>query len=142
MRDITDKLGHWTVDRLRIVYNPNPIIEIPPEGAIGFIYRITERATNKYYIGKKLLFHTKKLKPRKGLKNKRHKRVDSDWRSYTGSGIWKDEPSDTSRFDYEIIKWCDSKTELALAEVKSLLLNIYTPECKNQLISCKIRIRK
>ena len=61
----------------------------------GFIYKITNLKTNKFYIGKKAFFHNKKKKLTKkelaeqtGPGRKKTKEVtyaESDWKTYWGS---------------------------------------------------------
>lgn len=60
---------------------------IPPDISKyqGFIYIIYDYNVGKYYIGKKFYWSSKTKKPLKGNKNKRHYRVESDWRTYWGS---------------------------------------------------------
>lgn len=71
-------------------------IEDLPKGTIGFIYKVTHIPSGKNYIGKKILFHSKKVKlGKKELKNlegvkgrpKSYKIIikESDWKSYYGS---------------------------------------------------------
>lgn len=87
----------------------------------GFIYEIVNNATGKMYIGKKQMISKKKRPPLKGKKNKRHYTVESDWKTYCGScndllddikKIGKDQ------FSFYIIKYCNSKWELAYFEAK------------------------
>ena len=57
----------------------NKELEVIPEDAYGYVYLITNTATGRKYIGKKL-FWFRKTKVVKG-KKKRIK-VESDWRDY------------------------------------------------------------
>jgi hypothetical protein len=57
-------------------------VEEAPEGAVGFVYKITNPTTGRFYIGKKKLFF-RKTKQVKG-KKKRVKK-ESDWQTYWGS---------------------------------------------------------
>ena len=56
-----------------------------PEDAIGFVYKILNKKTNKYYIGKKILLNKRTKPPLKGYKRKRVEWVESNWLKYTGS---------------------------------------------------------
>lgn len=106
-----NEFGHWSV---------YPILEsttIP----FGFIYRITNTATNKQYIGKKQCITTVKLKPLKGKTRKRHQQKETDWRDYTSSSNELNadiKKYGKDKFKFEIIRWCDSKFELAYFEAK------------------------
>lgn len=114
----------------------------PPEGAIGFIYRITKlgpemgvptrslsqsyvKGFHKLYIGKKLLTSNRKGKiTKKEIKEtgtrKRVKRVikDSGWQSYNSSckQLQIDIAEHPEWFHKEILHWCYSKKELSYME--------------------------
>jgi hypothetical protein len=107
---ITD-FGHW------INCTSLNVEELP----YGFIYLIENKVTNKKYIGKKQIKSVKKLKPLKGKKNKRHFDVETDWKTYTSSSneVNSDiEKYGKDNFSFSIIKFCDSKSELAYFEAK------------------------
>jgi len=89
--------------------------------AYGFLYCITNNTNNKKYIGKKQMQTTLKKRPLKGKKNKRHSIIETDWRDYTSSS--KELNNDIIKlgkenFKFEIIKFCNSKSELAYFEAK------------------------
>lgn len=99
-----------------------------PEGAVGFIYRITRVADDKFYIGKKLLAFSRKKRLTKAEKqlteNKRKtfKRVTSSsgWENYWGS--CKELVEDVKNmgeeaFTKEIIEFCFDKRSLSYREV-------------------------
>ena len=46
---------------------------------VGFVYLITDTANSKKYIGKKLFWSTRRLKPLKGKTRKRVQVKESDW---------------------------------------------------------------
>lgn len=104
-------LGHWQTN---LSFN---LAQLP----YGFIYIITNTVDGKKYIGKKQIKSVKKLKPLKGRKNKRHFDIETDWKTYTSSSnelnadIVK---HGKDRFKFEIIRFCDSKFELAYYEAK------------------------
>ena len=105
------ELGHWitneTFDSTILPY--------------GFIYRITNLVSGKVYFGKKQIKSVKKLKPLKGRKNKRHFDVETDWKTYTSSSNDVNEDIvklGKNKFKFEILKFCDSKFELAYYEAK------------------------
>jgi hypothetical protein len=104
-------LGHW-------------VTQLPVQEPIsyGFIYEITNNIDNKKYIGKKQCVTVKKLPPLKGKKNKRHEIKETDWKTYTSS--CRELNEDLQRlgkdnFTFNIIKWCNSKSELAYWEAKT-----------------------
>ncbi len=85
--------------------NGNPVDE-PPDGAVGFIYRITRLDTGRQYLGKKLL-QFRRTKQVKGVKKKMM--VESDWKTYYGSNqTLKEEVAaiGADKFRREIIKFC------------------------------------
>ena len=93
-------------------------VTIVPEGAYGFVYRITNLASGREYLGKKL-FWTQKTRQVKG-KKKRFK-VESDWQSYYGSNdeLLKDiEIFGVDHFKREILRFCKNKGECTYYESK------------------------
>jgi hypothetical protein len=96
----------------------------------GFIYKITNLETNKFYIGKKSFIHNKKKKLTKkeiaeqtgpGRRSStKIEQVDSGWRKYWGSS--KDLLADVKllgedKFEREIIKFCPTKKQLTYYEL-------------------------
>jgi hypothetical protein len=103
------ELGHWSFDG------------IVPERIYGFVYIIENSSTSRKYIGKKQCLTTVKLRPLKGKRNKRHVEKETDWKTYCGSSeqLLKDiENLGKDKFTFNIIKFCDSKSELAYCEAK------------------------
>lgn len=76
-------MNHWT-------YKNQEDFEIP-EGAFGFIYKISDLINGRKYIGRKYLTAakttTKRILKRDGTKTtkKKKSRVESDWKEYMGS---------------------------------------------------------
>ena len=61
-------------------FNGNIVTEdTTPEGAVGFVYKMVHIPTGKFYIGKKQLTQTRRLKPLKGKTRKRVVKKASDW---------------------------------------------------------------
>lgn len=92
-----------------------------PEGAIGFVYRITNKTTGTKYIGKKLFFRTIVRPPLKGQRRKRRTVVESDWKTYfSSSDVLKKQLAESSldNFDKEILAICYSKGMLSYTEAK------------------------
>ena len=103
-------LGHWEG-----VLEEN--IDLP----CGFIYKITNLTNDKKYIGKKQCQSIRKRPPLKGKKNKRHEKIETDWKTYTSSSneLNKDlEELGKDKFKFEILRWCDSKWELSYYEAR------------------------
>jgi hypothetical protein len=98
--------------------------------AYGFIYKITNLESNKFYIGKKAFFHNKKKKltkkelaeqtgPGRKLTTK-VEQVDSGWRNYWGSS--KELLADVKllgedKFEKEILTFCPTKKQLTYYEI-------------------------
>ena len=86
-----------------------------PLEAVGFVYRIFNRETEEYYIGKKILLNKRTKPPLKGYKRKRVDYIESNWMKYTGSNIktkiWK--ISDCNR---EIMYICYNRTMMTYYE--------------------------
>jgi hypothetical protein len=102
-------------------FNRNIVTEeSTPEGAIGFVYKIVHTPTGKYYIGKKSLTQTRRLKPLKGKVRKRVVKKASDWEKYYSSNDWikaQVKEGKADEFSREIIQFCYSKKSLTYWEV-------------------------
>lgn len=106
----------------------NNFSETPPLDALGFIYKITNLLTGRFYIGKKSLWSKKRVKISKKEKllnptRKIYKEVikETNWREYTGSSLVLNQDIEKlgkENFKKEIIQWCFSKRELSYSEVK------------------------
>jgi len=87
----------------------------------GFIYEITNLTNNRKYIGKKQCLTVRKRPPLKGKKNKRHVVLETDWKGYTSSSnqLNRDiEKLGKDKFRFKILRWCNSKWELAYNETR------------------------
>jgi hypothetical protein len=102
----------------------------------GFIYKITNLETGKYYIGKKAFFHNKKKKLTKkeiaeqtgpGRKaTTRVDQVDSGWKSYWGSSkelIADVKKLGEDKFTRVILKFAKTKKQLTYYELESQILH-------------------
>lgn len=102
-------------------FNGNIVTEEnTPDGAVGFVYKIIHTPTGKFYIGKKSLTQTRRLKPLKGKVRKRVVRKASDWEKYYSSNEWIKEQvkaGNAGDFEREIIQFCFSKKSLTYWEV-------------------------
>ena len=116
-------------------YKGRMITEISdmPEGTYGFIYQITHTPTNKKYIGKKVMYFTRKVKLTKkeiaeqtGPGRKPTTKLvtkESDWASYYGSNkesltLTRAQPKE--EFQKEILEFVSSKKMLTYFECKYL----------------------
>ena len=127
-------LGHWLLDEELALFNELPF---------GFVYIITNNISNRKYIGKKQCITTKKRPPLKGKKNKRHEKVETDWKSYTSSSneVNKDiESVGKHNFNFKIVKYCNSKWELSYHEAKIQFERevLLTNEYYNGIINLRI----
>ena len=116
-------------DPLGITREFNTIEDFPSE-AVGFIYKITNIATSKFYIGRKVLYNnTSKTLTKKEIAEwdkpgrvprKRKIVKESDWLSYHGSNkLLNQERKDLGDdiFNREILQLCFSKKQLTYYEV-------------------------
>jgi len=103
-------LGHW-----------EGVLEENTDLPYGFIYEITNLTNNRKYIGKKQCLTVRKKPPLKGKKNKRHVVLETDWKGYTSSSnqLNRDiEKIGKDKFRFKILRWCNSKWELAYNETR------------------------
>ena len=103
------------------------VIDSLPDDCVGFVYLITNKVTNRMYIGKKLAKFSKttvktvKLKNGNKKKKKIRSKIDSDWQTYYGSSpeLTKDvELLGTDNFTREILHYCKSKSACSYLEAK------------------------
>jgi hypothetical protein len=108
-------------------YYQNELVETLPDECIGFVYVITNLASGRMYIGKKLAkfskttYKTVKLKNGTKKKKRIKSKIDSDWREYYGSNdqLNKDvEQQGRENFRREIIYYCTSKAECSYIEAR------------------------
>jgi len=117
------------------VYNSKPITNLNdfPKDTFGFIYIVKNTETNKSYIGKKVLYHNKKVKLGKkevaeltGVGRKPTTKIvtkESDWETYYGSNkevmqLIKD--GKQALFTRTIIKLASNKKLLTYYETQAL----------------------
>ena len=124
-------------------YYENKLYDEAPKEYMGFVYLITDLTTNRKYIGKKLFWNTRKLKPLKGKTRRRIQVVESNWKNYYGSNEELQqlvENSHAQRFEREILHLCTKKGIMGYLEAREqfdrnvLLSNEYY----NNFIGCKI----
>lgn len=119
-----------------------------PDDTHGFIYKITDTRTGKWYIGKKNLYSTRNIKlGKKALAAREDKRTskkktvvaESDWKTYFGSELQL--VQDVQRdghdvFRREIIVTCRTKGELTYQEARYQILGgcLESDNCYNRTI--------
>jgi hypothetical protein len=105
--------------------------EINSEKYFGFIYKITNKETGKFYIGKKAYWHNKKKKltkkqlselPSTPGRKPIHEviRVESDWKTYWGSNkqlLADIKQYGESKFECWVFKQCLTKKQLTYWEM-------------------------
>ena len=90
----------------------------------GFVYLITNKLTNKRYIGKKFFYSLRTLKPLKGYKRKRKVKKESDWQKYNSSSkyVLADiEEFGIDNFEFKILNLCLDRAETNYSELKHLI---------------------
>jgi len=110
---------------------------------LGFVYVITDKENGKKYVGKKLFWNRKKLKPLKGKKRARYKVTESDWMKYYGSSeiVQKRlEEMGPDNFHREILHLCRSKGQLSYMELKEQMERevLFSEEYYNNIIQVRI----
>jgi hypothetical protein len=103
------------------------LVESLPEDCVGFVYLITNTASGRKYIGKKLAKFAKtaykvvKLKNGNKKKKKIRSKIDSDWQTYYGSNDELNQDIQTlgpDKFTREILYYCKSKAECSYVEAR------------------------
>ncbi len=110
----------------------------------GFVYEIKNKINGRYYIGKKFFWRSNSLKPLKGRKNKRHKKVESDWKEYWGSSneLLSDiEKFGKENFERKILRLCKNKWECAYYELEEQVLRgvMFDEYSYNGIINCRLK---
>jgi len=130
-------------------YFNNEVVNELPEDCVGFVYLITNLATQRKYIGKKLAkfskttYKTVKLKNGNKKKKKIRTKIDSDWRDYWSSSdeLKKDIVSlGKDNFTREILFYCKSKSECTYIEARTQFERkvLESDDYYNGQISCRI----
>lgn len=105
----------------------NITVEELPDDCVGFVYLITNKATSRMYIGKKLAKFAKTtyktITQKNGVKKKKKikSKIDSDWMDYYGSSIELNKDVESlgkDNFTREILFYCKSKAECSYVEAR------------------------
>lgn len=135
-----EDLGHWqfpnskNLENLRNQFSKFCVETPHLDGSpVGFVYVILapssndpgEPPLNRWYIGQKRLTKSAPLKPLVGRKNKRRRRLESNWRNYCSS--CKELEADIKRlgedrFTFYICGFCHSFYELNYTEAQAILI--------------------
>jgi hypothetical protein len=98
-----------------------------PTKTLGFVYKITNLKTGKFYYGKKLAFFSKTsiktVTLKNGVKKKKKTRslVPSDWKTYWSSSaelVADVENQGEDAFTREILCFCENKGSLSFYEAE------------------------
>ena len=129
-------------------YN-NSIVEELPDDCVGFVYLITNKATSRMYVGKKLAKFAKTtykmVKQKNGTKKRKkiRSKIDSDWLEYYGSSIELNKDVESlgkDNFTREILFFCKSKAECSYIEAREQFARkvLESTEYYNNNIMCRI----
>lgn len=126
-------------------YQGQPVEDAPDEYQ-GFVYLIHNIATDRLYVGKKNFWRVDRLPPLKGKTRRRHRRTQTDWRTYYGSNRVLEEdieiygPESVSR---EILYMCANKNQMSYFETLEQFNRavLFDPRYYNDFIGCKITSR-
>lgn len=120
------------MNHMNWIYNGSNIISLAdlPEGTIGFIYKISNKTTGEYYIGKKSVKSTRKRKFGKKeialLTDKRLKPYEmvtkeSDWKEYRSSNKQVQEwfkDVTNNQLELKILRFCSNVKSLTYYELQ------------------------
>jgi hypothetical protein len=111
-------------------YNNEEVTELPE--CVGYVYLITNKISNRSYIGKKLRHFSKTsiktVTLKSGIKKKKKVKtqVESDWRTYWSSSVELQndvKELGEENFTREILFYCQSKGNLSYIELREQILN-------------------
>ena len=125
------------------------IIKTLPDDCVGYVYLITNLASSRKYIGKKLskfsktTYKTVTLKNGTKKKKKIKSKIDSDWLDYYGSSIDLNKDIESlgkENFSREILFFCKSKAECSYVEALEQFYHkvLESDDYYNGQVSCRI----
>lgn len=84
----------------------------------GFVYKITDTLTNKFYIGKKFIWSRRKVKGKT-----RRQKLESDWKQYYSShaGLKQIGKIEPARLKREILHLCLGEGETNFKETMEII---------------------
>jgi hypothetical protein len=114
-----------------------------PEGAVGFVYTITNNDNGLKYVGQKRFYRPVTKAPLKGQTKKRKSIIESDWKTYVGSSLEvKKQVKELGlqAFTREIHAICYTKGMLSYTESKMQfdLGVLFDDNYLNGIINCRI----
>lgn len=124
--------GHWEVP-----------FKFNVEDYLGFVYRIEDKKTEEFYIGKKLFYNKVKKKPLKGKIKSRRSIKESNWKEYqSSSNIINEtiEKEGKDNFKFIILSLWKSKSRINYEEIK-MQLNcgaLLNKKCLNGIINIRL----
>ena len=98
-------------------------VDTPPEGMLGFVYRIINKTTGQFYIGRKNVISTSKKPPLAGERKKQIVTKESDWKHYWSSSKTLQADIETigkDNFQREILEWCANISVLQYVEQREI----------------------
>ena len=119
-------MSHWLHNK--------EVVTTPPDDAFGFVYLITNKISNRKYIGRKYLHSTRRKaltakQKREGKKRRIRVTTESNWRSYTGSSkplLADIKKLGKDNFHFEILIYGNSKGQVNYLEMKFQFMNDVT----------------
>ena len=118
-------------------------IDAPPEGFICFVYIITNKKSNRKYIGKKNFFKSRYLPKTKTRKRRKKVISETDWREYYGSCkelLQEIDLLGKESYNREILHLCEAKGKASYIEAKEQFDRevLLRDDYYNGIIQCRI----
>ena len=135
MEDVNSNNGHWERTGER------------DSNSFGFVYRIANKTSGKFYLGSKQYYSKVTKRPLKGTRGKRRTVKESDWREYASSSESLRKEIITlgkEAFRFEILSEHPDRQSLRYAEIKLQIEEnvLFRPDSYNQYIGGRFGVRK